>query len=105
MLLNDSLNKSIAITALEQVLDPEIGLNVIDLGLIYDIVFDDQQKEIIVTMTLTTSLCPMGKSIQNNVCSTMKQYFNTYAIIVNLVFDPAWTPDNISEKGREFLNT
>lgn len=105
MLVNDSINKSIAITALEQVFDPEIGLNVIDLGLIYDIIFDDECEELTVIMTLTTSLCPMGQSIQNNVKSTLKQYFNSFDIIVNLVFDPAWSPDLISEKGRDFLNT
>ncbi len=104
MLVNDSLEKGIAITALEQVFDPEIGLNIIDLGLIYDIIFDDKSEAVTVIMTLTTSMCPMGQSIQNNVSSTMKLYFSNYTINVKLVYDPIWTHDNISEKGKEFLN-
>lgn len=105
MLVNDSIQKGIAITALEQVYDPEIGLNVVDLGLIYDIIFDNAINEIKVIMTLTTAMCPMGQSIQNSVCSTMKQYFSNYTINVNLVFEPTWTQESISEKGKDFLNT
>lgn len=105
MLLNDSIEKGIAITALEQVYDPEIGLNVIDLGLIYNIDFDNSKNEIIVTMTLTTQMCPMGQSIQDNVKKTLEDFFNSYTIIVKLVFEPEWTYDNISEKGKEILNS
>ncbi len=105
MLVNNSIEKGIAITALEQVFDPEIGLNVIDLGLIYDIIFDEELAVITVIMTLTTSMCPMGQSIQNNVSSTMELYFSNYTINVKLVYDPLWTHNNISEKGKEFLKT
>lgn len=103
MLINDSIQKGIAITALEQVIDPEIGLNVIDLGLIYDIIFNNDNIEVI--MTLTTPMCPMSNAMKENVCSTMQQYFSNYSINVKLVFEPAWSYDNISEKGREFLNS
>lgn len=103
MLINDTIQKGIAITALEQVMDPEIGLNVIDLGLIYDINFTDDTIEVI--MTLTTAMCPMGNAMQQNVCSTMQQYFSNYSINVKLVFEPLWSHENISAKGREFLNS
>ncbi len=105
MLNNSSIEEGIAISALEHVLDPEIGLSVIDLGLIYDLSFDRIKSELAVTMTLTTEMCPMGESIARNVESSLKQYFNDYSIIVNLVFEPKWSSDNISEKGKIILNS
>ncbi len=103
MLESDSIEKGIAITALEQVMDPEIGLSVIDLGLIYEINFKDEEVEVI--MTLTTQMCPMGNSIMENVRLTMAQYFVNYTINVKLVFEPEWSHENISIKGKEFLNS
>lgn len=93
-----------ALAALHQVTDPEIGLNIIDLGLLYQIDFDEDDKQVFVSMTLTTQFCPMGDSIRSNAVMALQNVFPQYRIHLELVFDPPWTAERISEQGREFLN-
>jgi metal-sulfur cluster biosynthetic enzyme len=104
VLSNNDLYCTAALTGLYHVYDPEIGLNVVDLGLIYRIDFNESDKTIIVTMTLTTQFCPMGESITEGVLQSVSHAFKDYKVSLNLVFDPAWTSDRISEEGQEFLN-
>lgn len=101
---NNELQCTIALAALESVIDPEIGLNVVDLGLIYRIDFDAQPARISLLMTLTTAFCPMGDAITAAVEQVMHETFSTVEIGVELTFDPPWTPGRISEAGNEFLN-
>lgn len=93
-----------ALAALHHVIDPEIGLNIVDLGLLYQIDFDESDKVIFISMTLTRQFCPMGDSIRNNAVKTMQQAFPEYTIVIKTVFDPAWSQENISEQGLKFLN-
>jgi metal-sulfur cluster biosynthetic enzyme len=101
---NNSLQCILALNNLKSVYDPEIGLNVVDLGLIYRIEFFEERDLIEVDMTLTTRFCPMGESIFDNVNKVMKETFATFSVNVNLVFEPPWKSEMISEEGREFLN-
>lgn len=101
---NDENKCKAASVALLDVLDPEIGLNVIDLGLIYRICFDDSEQKIACCMTLTTQHCPMGESIMEGVRNALENTFPAYAIDVELTFDPPWEAEMISEAGRNFLN-
>jgi len=101
---NDSINCTVALAGLYNVYDPEIGLNVVDLGLIYEIDFKEAEKIIVITMTLTTQFCPMGESITTDVYQTVGNAFKDYEVKINLVFDPAWGPHLISEEGQQFLN-
>ena len=100
---NDKLCQ-MALEALRQVLDPEIGLNIVDLGLVYQIDFDEAGKEAFLTMTLTTQFCPMGESIRDGAEQAMQQAFPDYTVNVHLVFDPAWSSERISEEGMAYLN-
>jgi len=93
-----------AINALKFVMDPEIGLNVADLGLIYQIDYDEDEKKVFCTHTLTTQFCPMGDAIQSGVMNALQQTFPQYFIEVNVVFEPHWRADLISDDGRDFLN-
>lgn len=93
-----------ALTALENVYDPEIGLNVVDLGLIYALDFNEEEHRITCTMTLTTQFCPMGESITDGVKQSLQSAFPDYSAEVNLTFDPAWSYERISEAGRDYLN-
>jgi metal-sulfur cluster biosynthetic enzyme len=93
-----------ALAALHHVIDPEIGLNIVDLGLLYQIDFDEGNKIIFISMTLTTQFCPMGDSIRSNAGEAMQHSFPEYTIDIDLVFDPPWTQECISEQGRQFLN-
>jgi len=93
-----------ALAALHHVIDPEIGLNIVDLGLLYQIDFDEGNKIVFVSMTLTTQFCPMGDSIRSNTVSALQHAFAQYTIDVDLVFDPPWNQQRISEQGQQFLN-
>ncbi|MBS1730910.1 MAG: metal-sulfur cluster assembly factor [Bacteroidetes bacterium] len=93
-----------ALNALLEVIDPEIGLNVVDLGLIYQVDFDDQEKKIFCTMTLTTQFCPMGDSITQAAEEVLHSTFPNYHIALELSFNPPWNAQMISPEGREFLN-
>lgn len=93
-----------ALAALHHVIDPEIGLNIVDLGLLYQLDFDEASKSVYVSMTLTTQFCPMGDSIRSNAVTALQNAFPAYAIHLELVFDPPWGPERISEQGQKFLN-
>ncbi|HUH73523.1 MAG TPA: metal-sulfur cluster assembly factor [Chitinophagales bacterium] len=101
---NNDEKSEIAIAALYDVIDPEIGLNIVDLGLIYEINFSEKSKDIVVNMTLTTQFCPMGESIVESTTQAMKQSFPEEEIHVNLTFEPPWNQGMISEEGVNFLN-
>ncbi len=101
---NNKNQCSVALAALHQVMDPEIGLNIVDLGLLYQIDFDEAGKEVFVSMTLTTQFCPMGDSIREGAARVMQQAFPQYKIHIELVFAPPWNAERISEQGKDFLN-
>ena len=86
---------------LREVYDPEIPVNVVDLGLIYDVKVDGPKCEI--RMTLTSQSCPEAKTIPD----VMKRRVNTIEGIeetdIEVTFDPMWTPQLISEEGRKIL--
>lgn len=93
-----------ALAALYDVLDPEIGLNIVDLGLLYQMDFNEEEKKIFLTMTLTTQFCPMGDSIMQATEDTLKITFPDYTPAIELSFNPPWNREMISEEGRAFLN-
>lgn len=101
---NNDAKNIIALDALHYVIDPEVGLNIVDLGLVYEVNFDEKCNDITITMTLTTQFCPMGESIVESTTNAMQQAFPDSEIKVNLIFEPAWNVGMISEAGNEFLN-
>lgn len=101
---NDESKCLHAMKALKEVIDPEIGLNIVDLGLVYQLDFDEENKEVFVRMTLTTQFCPMGESISDAATRAMQLAFPEYLIQLELVFDPPWNSERISEKGQQYLN-
>jgi metal-sulfur cluster biosynthetic enzyme len=83
----------------ENVFDPELGLNVVDLGLLYDIEIVD--KKVHVEMTLTTMGCPLYDVIQADIARYVKERFGEDVTVeVEFVFDPPWTPEMMSEDAR-----
>jgi metal-sulfur cluster biosynthetic enzyme len=104
IITNDNEKTAKAIEALKFVMDPEIGLNVADLGLIYQIDFDETEKKVFCTHTLTTQFCPMGDAIQSGVINALEETFKGYEIIAKVVFEPHWNAEMISDDGRDFLN-
>lgn len=104
LITNNSLMATVALAALQQVEDPEIGLNIVDLGLVYQLDFDAAGKKIYCQMTLTTQFCPMGAAISNAAKAALETCFPDYEIQVDLTFDPPWNQSMISEEGARFLN-
>ena len=104
VITNDPIKCTIALAALENVMDPEIGLNIVDLGLIAQIDFDRTDNKMYVTMTLTTQFCPMGESITGTCKKVLENTFSGMDVQLELTFDPPWTYERISEEGRNFLN-
>jgi metal-sulfur cluster biosynthetic enzyme len=102
---NHAEKNQIAMAALKEVYDPEIGINIVDLGLVYRIDFQEEgEKQLEMHMTLTTQFCPMGETILGSVNQTLEETFKDYKVNVNLTFDPPWHPDMISEEGNNYLN-
>ena len=90
------------LTALEGVTDPEIGIDLADLGLIYRAVHENGAVE--VDVTLTTRACPLGEMIVGDIRSRLDARFpDASRIDVNLVWEPQWHPDLITDRGRAQL--
>ena len=100
---NNTELAELGLAALKFVDDPEIGLNVVDLGLIYELAFNDEEKKVLCTMTLTTEFCPMGESIVANVTQALRMSIHGFAPTVQLTFVPHWDHSKISAAGNEFL--
>jgi len=91
------MNKDIIIEALKSVYDPEIPVNIWDLGLVYDIAISD--KEIIITMTFTSPTCPMEELLQQ-VHDSVAAISGGRDVKVDLVWDPPWDLSRMSEQAR-----
>lgn len=104
VITNNTVKCTMALAELENVIDPEIGLNVVDLGLIYQLDFDENGKKIYIKMTLTTQFCPMGESITAAVERVLERTFEGNTVLLELSFDPPWNYERISEDGKKFLN-
>lgn len=87
---------------LKFVIDPEVEVNIVDMGLIYKIVYNGEQN-VDIEMTLSTPACPIGDAIMLNVKEAILAKFADFEVNVNLVFEPAWSPDMVSEAGKQIL--
>lgn len=86
-------------TALMQVIDPELCVNIVDLGFIYGIDFTDAAK-VKLTMTLTTPGCPMGGAIVSGVENVLGAAFPDRRIEIEIVWEPSWNYDMITDEGK-----
>jgi len=87
--------------ALKDCFDPEIPVNIVDLGLVYDVdIVDDKVK---ITMTLTGQGCPMSAQISSDVTGRLRAMEGITQADVDIVWEPAWTPTMMSEAAKEKL--
>ncbi|MFC4102614.1 metal-sulfur cluster assembly factor [Paenibacillus xanthanilyticus] len=86
---------------LKRVYDPELGVNIVDLGLIYDVTVSSGQVRI--TMSLTTPGCPLHDTIIGGVRRSLDGVIDPERLHVELVWEPKWSPERMSEAAREQL--
>jgi metal-sulfur cluster biosynthetic enzyme len=96
------LTKDEILESLKDVYDPEIGVNIVDLGLVYDAVTDDDNN-VEVTMTLTSMGCPLGPVIIQDVQQAIGQLDGSGEVQVRIVWSPPWSPAMMSEEARDEL--
>jgi metal-sulfur cluster biosynthetic enzyme len=101
MVESQTLTKEDVIEALKDVYDPEIPVNVVDLGLVYDLDVEDGDVE--VKMTLTFAGCGMGPYIAQQAEWRIAEIDAVEDVNVEMVYDPPWSPDMISEEGKAQL--
>ncbi len=94
-------NQEAILTALQTVRDPEIGVNVVDLGLVYTI--QTREGEIDVEMTLTSPSCPAGPQILRDAATALEQLEGIRKVNIKLVLTPPWSPDRMSDAARDEL--
>ncbi|WP_295711542.1 metal-sulfur cluster assembly factor [Mucilaginibacter sp.] len=99
----NSFFKEQIIETLRLVMDPELHINIIDLGLVYGIEIDSPKKQIQVQMTLSSSYCPMGESIVSAVKNCIEGHYEGYTTNIDLVLEPVWSYNNISDEGKRLL--
>lgn len=88
--------------SLKEVIDPELGINIVDLGLIYEIKFSEEAG-IQIKMTLSSQGCPMGDVIMDNIDMVLKEKFPDHGHNVELTWEPKWTMDFVTPEGRKGL--
>lgn len=91
-----------AYKALRGVIDPEVGINIVDLGLVYDVITSASGVE--VTMTLTSPACPMGGHLAEESRQVIEAVVPEGVVVdVRLAWEPAWTPDMMSDEAKRLL--
>lgn len=103
-----ALTKEEVLAALRSCVDPEIPVNIVDLGLVYEVDLvpvpeSAVEMDVVVKMTLTSAGCPMSQNICHEVQRTLLAVPGVRQARVELVWEPCWSPDRISEQGRRHL--
>jgi len=95
-----TVTKDDVVEAMKDVVDPELGINVVDLGLVYDVHLDEGTN-VVLDMTLTSAACPLTDVIQDQTNQALEGLVND--VTINWVWMPPWGPDKITDDGREQL--
>ncbi|QOR67537.1 metal-sulfur cluster assembly factor [Cytobacillus suaedae] len=86
---------------LKKVIDPELNINIVDLGLIYDV--SEEAGDVVIKMTLTTPGCPLHDSIVGGVKHAVAELHEVKTVDVEVVWNPIWSPDRMSEEALKQL--
>ena len=87
--------------AIKEIIDPEVGINIVDMGLIYGV--DVEDDTVNVTMTLTSPGCPAGGQIVNGTQHVTQQLEGVEEVNINVVWTPRWTPEMMTEEAKDEL--
>ena len=94
-------DRTALLEALKDVIDPELGYNIVDLGLIYALAVDG--GDVAVTMTMTTPGCPAQHAIRSGVEACLARQPGVGRVTVDVVWQPRWTPQRMSDAAKSFL--
>ena len=95
--------KDQVLEALAEVIDPEIGMNIVDLGLIYGVDLNDEKGQVHVDLTLTSPGCPLGPEIIRNIKQELLDHEDILDVDVDLVWNPLWHPTMMSDFAKDEL--
>lgn len=96
------VTKEQILTQLKTILDPELNVNIVDLGLIYDVAISPEGN-VEVTMTLTTPGCPLSFIFEKVIPAALKKIDGVNDVSIHLVWEPAWDPDKMTDDAKEEL--
>jgi metal-sulfur cluster biosynthetic enzyme len=91
------------VEAMRRVVDPEIGMNIVDLGLVYAVEWDEEEGHVYVEMTLTTPGCPFGPELINAIRRELGSFDDVLSVDVELVWRPLWHPSMMSDYAKDEL--
>jgi FeS assembly SUF system protein len=94
------INEAELMDALRECYDPEIPVNIVDLGLVYSVDIDEDKGHVHITMTLTALGCPMAEDVISEVEMRVMEVENVKSCKVDLTFDPPWSPDRMTEDAK-----
>ena len=92
------------VSEIKKIYDPEIPVNIFELGLIYKIELNSDSKKVLIEMTLTSPNCPVAESLPNSVKENILNIDGIEDVELKLVWDPPWTKDKMSEAAKLELN-
>ncbi len=87
--------------AVKEIIDPEVGINIVDMGLIYGV--DIEEETVNITMTLTSPGCPAGGQLINGTQHVTQQLDGVEEVNINVVWTPRWTPEMMTEEAKDEL--
>lgn len=97
------ITKEKILESLKEVIDPELFLNIVDLGLVYNVKIDQEKGKVTVVMTLTSPGCPLSMVFEDLVPKACKKVDGVKSVKINLVWEPPWDPEKISDDAKEEL--
>ena len=95
------ITEEIVLEQIKQVIDPDVGLNIVDMGLIYGVDINDDVVDI--TMTLTSPGCPAAPQLLNGSQTVVQQLDGVEEVNINVVWTPPWDPEMMSEEAKDEL--
>lgn len=104
--MSDSLSKDSILSALKAVIDPEVGVNVVDLGLIYDIkISESDTAHVLVSYTMTSPACPLGEFLESEMRESIGSSHDPRPMVdLKVVWEPIWDESRMSDEAKRILN-
>ena len=94
-----TVTSEVVYEALEEVIDPELGLDFVSLGLVYDVEIE-KESEVYVTFTLTTPACPIGPQVTEQMKEFVGDIDGVTGVHPKMIFDPPWSPEMMTEEAK-----